>query len=63
MTYEKNDSPNKGISNMEIDFKLIVLMKRFNTIEINQFVCETRLNQHSCIDSDYIALTFTYYMT
>lgn len=62
MTYDNNGSPNKGISNTEVDFKLIVFLKRFNTTEINQFVCKTRLNQYSCIDSDYIAPAFTYCM-
>lgn len=63
MTYDNNGSPNKGISNAKADFKLIALMNRINTVEVNQFVCETRLNQYSCIDFDYIALTFTDYIT
>lgn len=62
MTYN-NGSLNKGIGNMKVDFKLIAAMNRINTIELNQFVCERRLNQYSCIDFDYIALSFTNYIT
>lgn len=64
MTYDNNASPNKGIGNKKVNFKLIALMNRINTTEVNQYVCEkTRLNQYSCIDFDYSTLTFTNYTT
>lgn len=61
MTYDNNGSPNEGVSNTNL--KLIALMNRIYIIEANEFVCETRLNRYSSIDVDYIALTFTNFVT